>query len=587
MRHLTPLLLTLALLSCDDGKAQESPNNLNTNNTNNGNNVNNGNNTGLPQNLCRTVSYTSYAPTREEVRSTRTCSGCNEEGVATIRFVFQNPVKCGTFVDGSPWVADNGDGVVVTSIFPQVTNDCGAQVCNGWMINPASSGQAFDGRRQLDETLLPDLLNPSVEHPLTLYPNESLLKSVSLQDEVSGSDCSQESVFGVGTRNCLYFYGVLTVLDQAPPDSTGEGYYRPPYVAGEKPLIPISQADLSMLPSLPTGELEHLPDLAVAERTLCTPVVDFMGTYRAQFFKGYLNTGECPSAYQGSVSRRMGDYLLRTLHGDRTPRALHCVVQRGIDLYHMLAGPVAVRWGPNGGHGQGRTVWPYLAGVLLGRDDWLVNMDSMEPGRFAERSQVYFSPVADPEGLWGEGPGEVLYGGYPGRGGPGQCTAAYYWENCYTQEWPGSDCNRICADPFGYIDGGEPGVSYQAIFGPAAKSSALAAFLIPTLQERWPLDDGHKLFLDYMERWVAFGAWTSPDPCASSTAQPAPESPEGCSELAPGSCMCTPGEGRYTDRHGTGADSGHYNSPYTGELWSLFKECAADCSCPGMEQLCP
>ena len=287
------------------------------------------------------------------------------------------------------------------------------------------------------------------------------------------------------------------------------------------------------------------------------------------------------------MSRHVGDYLLRMLHEDRSDRLVHCVVQRGIDMHYMLQPPMATSWNSNGGHGQGRTAWPYLAAALLGRAEWASDMDGMDIGRFAERSQVYWSPVADPNGDYGDGPGEVLYGAYPGRGGPGTCGVTGYWDNCYVPDWPSSGCNRVCADPFNFIDGGTPGGSYQQIFSPAARAFALAGRLVPALGDLWPEDDGHKLFLEYIDRWVDFGGWSLPDPCDSTANQPASNSPPNCTSSDPGTCICNQGGSpRYPGQHGANADGGVYGTSYTTAMWGAYRACADDCSCTGMSGLC-
>ncbi|MCB9594729.1 MAG: hypothetical protein H6719_18560 [Sandaracinaceae bacterium] len=531
---------------------------------------------------CRSVTIASPSPRAAAAQSAASCTNCTDAGQVDITFTFDRDVPCGQFVDGSPWIADDGAGVNVVDISPPVTSDCGAATCNGWMVNVSGNGQALDARLSFDASAVPSIVNPSATTPYVATGGTSLLKAVSFQDEVVGADCSDASVLGSEPRHCLYFAGVLTVLDAAPPDGTGAGYFRPPYVGTDRPLIAVSEARLDRLPSLPTTALGSAPDRDRSEEALCQVPLSFMGTYANQYFKAYLNVDET-RGYHGYVSQRLGDHLLRALFDDRTPRMGACLVQRGIDLYHMLLPPVSVAWGPNGGHGQGRTMWPYLAAALLERPDWASAVDAMDRIRFAERSQVYWSPVADPDGAWGDGPGEALYGSYPGAGGIGMCQTAEYFGRCYP-DWPGS-CNRICADPFGFIDGGSPGTSYQQIFSPAARAFALTARLVPDVGAAWPRDDGHAVFLEYIDRWVAFGEWTDPDPCDRDDPLAASNAAD-CASGPVGTCTCNPGAGRYVDRHGASPDSGSYGTAFTTEVWGAFRACATDCSCEGMDGLC-
>jgi len=531
---------------------------------------------------CTEVSIVSPAARTAAARTSASCTGCDDEGRVTITFRFAESTECGQFVDGSPWVVADAGGLPIVEITPPVTADCGGGTCNGWMVDIASTTQAFDSRKRFDAGGAPAIRNPSDADPFVAQAGQSIVKAVSFQDEIVGADCWSDVVLGSQPRHCLYFAGVLTVLDAPPPDGTGAGYFRPPYVGTEHPLIPVSEARLDRLPSLPTAGFTNLPALDETETYLCMTDLTFTGGYTSEDHKGFLNVGET-RGYNGYVMYALGERLLRALFEDRTPRMAACLVQRGIDLYYMLLPPVSTSWEPNGGHGQGRMMWPYLAAALLGRDDWVAAMNAMDRVRFAERSQVYYSPLADPDAE--DGPaGEVLYGSHPAAGGLGQCTESEYFNRCYP-DWPGS-CNRICADPFALIDGGSPGTSYQVIFTPTARAFALTAHLVPDLESAWPVDDGHALLLEYIDRWMTHGAWTAPDPCDA--ADPLdPSSPASCTSGPLGTCVCRPGTGRYTDRDGTAVDGGGaYRSQLVTDIWNAFRDCASDCSCEGMEGLC-
>ena len=142
-------------------------------------------------------------------------------------FTFDRAVPCGTFVDGSPWIVDDGTGVNVIDISPAVTDDCGSGTCNGWMIDVASRGQAFDSRNNFTSDTAPAIRNPSASNPFVARAGNAVVKSVSFQDEIVGADCRATDVLGSEPRHCLYFVGVLSVLGEAPPDGTGAGYFRP------------------------------------------------------------------------------------------------------------------------------------------------------------------------------------------------------------------------------------------------------------------------------------------------------------------------------------------------------------------------
>ena len=535
-----------------------------------------------PVERCTEVAIVSPAPKATAAASSASCTGCDDDGRVTITFRFDKDVPCGQFVDGSPWIADEGGGVNIVEILPAVTADCGGDTCNGWMVDVSSTSQALDARRNFDASVAPSIRNPSTQEPFVAQGGMSILKAVSFQDEVVGTDCRDDSVLGSEPRHCLYFGAVLTVLVAPPPDGTGNGYFRPGYAAGTRELIPVASADFDLLPKLPLASVADGPDRDNAENELCMTELGFEGGYASELFKAYLNVGEA-RGYHGYVARKLGDNLLRALFEDRTDRMAACLVQRGIDIRQMALPPLNGAWAPNGGHGLGRMLWPYLAAALLSRSDWVDELNALPRLRFAERSQIYYSPVADPSGSRGE-PGEILYGSHPGAGGLSQCTTSHYLDNCYP-DWPGG-CNRICADPFGFIDGGDPGTSYQAIYSPLIRAFALTARLAPAIATAWPRDDGHALLLEYADRWVEFGAWTDPDPC-DPTDLLSSSSPADCTSSPIGTCVCNPGTGRYVDRHGTSANGGTaYKSSYTTAVWSAFRGCADDCSCQGMSGLC-
>ncbi|MCB0332267.1 MAG: hypothetical protein KDD55_02140, partial [Bdellovibrionales bacterium] len=72
--------------------------------------------------------------------------------------------------------------------------------------------------------------------------------------------------------------------------------------------------------------------------------------------------------------------------------------------------------------------------------------------------------------------------------------------------------SRTAQDPYGYIDGGRlPSGSYQFCCNSATwRSAAVAVNLMPELRAVW----NNESFMEYEKRWVSFGAWTQPDPCA-------------------------------------------------------------------------
>jgi hypothetical protein len=126
--------------------------------------------------------------------------------------------------------------------------------------------------------------------------------------------------------------------------------------------------------------------------------------------------------------------------------------------------------------------------------------------------------------------------------------------------------NRLCRDrgsktardPYGHIDGGMmPGGSYQLCCNSGTwKATGLSLHLMPALREVW----SYEPFLDYLDRWVHFGAWTQPDPYALDCDQP------GAKDTDP-----SDGIGRFPKQHGANADEGGWDSRFADAMWARHR----------------
>ena len=173
-------------------------------------------------------------------------------------------------------------------------------------------------------------------------------------------------------------------------------------------------------------------------------------------------------------------------------------------------------------------------------------------------------------------------------------------EKTYWSLLTDKQCNgqRISADPYGYIDGGFlPGDSYQYCCTSAVwKGTALPLLLWQPARAAFN-DEG---FITYVQRWVNFGAWAQPDPCAppsgmcsdgsgpcTGTCQGSPCGKNGTCQLsmagygttfgpdsARGGCILdkdpSDGVGRFPDRHGAGRDGGGYASRFAAAMWAAY-----------------
>src|SRR5690606_7647254 len=129
-------------------------------------------------------------------------------------------------------------------------------------------------------------------------------------------------------------------------------------------------------------------------------------------------------------------------------------------------------------------------------------------------------------------------------------------EDQYWGRLLGTKGSKTIRDPYETIDGGmQPGGSYQLCCTTQPyKPHALAAHLMPELRE--VLDN--EPLLDYLDRWVHFGAWTQPDPY----------DPKGRGEK---DTDPSDGIGRFPDVHGTRADEGGYRSSFADAMWARFR----------------
>ena len=106
--------------------------------------------------------------------------------------------------------------------------------------------------------------------------------------------------------------------------------------------------------------------------------------------------------------------------------------------------------------------------------------------------------------IWSETQQKTLYG-YFNHHNPDN-----YWDKIDPTE-PINQAGKSTADIYGYIDGGmNPGERYQhCCTSQPWKGEALAMHLMPEMKVLWEVK-----FFDYVDRWVNFGTWPQPDPCA-------------------------------------------------------------------------
>jgi len=459
-----------------------------------------------------------------------TCPTVEQYGIV---FTFDNAVDCGQFANGDYWVSEPspGAGVTLTGLSPAFTG-----LEHGWEVNPADPElQGFDARiTGFDAARVPNL-------PYTALPGSSIVKAISVPED---PDC----------RPCLDTAAVLTVLSQPPPGG-GTTLMRPPYPGVDKPLYDTATFRMELLPELAaTPSAPALTDVADSMRR---PWLDHKSGWTGRELHPVQNMPD----YGAAIALVAGDALLALLldapSAEKLEVATH-TVQVGLDLYYAYLN--GSRWTPNGGHSSGRKGLIALAGTLLDNDEMVSVLAAARTTDFGEDGSLVIGSQSG-SALWGQ-----------------PCSELGYW-NIFRF----GNGSKTCVDPYGYIDGGEePGSSYQFCCNSAPwRAHALPMQWIPQLRCAWRGD----VFLEYVDRWVASGAHSQPDPCAPYDGNPdnygltyGPDGAGGCIADAD----AADGIGRFPELHGTNANGGFYSNAFQSEMWQVYRE-----SAPGGIGDCP
>ena len=451
----------------------------------------------------------------------QTCDQVAQNGVT---FVFDRSYPCGQFANGDFWVTPDAAGgtVTITAITPAFDGDH-----HGWEVNPADPvQQGFDSRiGSFDGARVPSL-------PYAASGGESIVKGVS----VAAGNC----------RPCLESAAVLTVVDEAPAGG-GAPFFRPPYPGSAKALVGVGSLRLDLLPAL--APTPSAPTMAEVVADFQQPWLD----HKVGWTGRALHPIQSMPDYGADIAARAGNgalaLLLQADPGEKREAAIR-VVQVGLDLYHAYLN--GTRWSPSGGHSPGRRILLAVAATLLDDAPMSTLLRQAPATDFGEDGSLTVGSQAG-IALWGQ-----------------PCSEQSYWDR-----FRFNSGSRSCVDPYGYIDGGErPGWSYQFCCNSSPwRGSALALRLLPELQCAWPAD----LFLAYVDRWVAAGAHTQPDPCAGYDGDPdaygityGPDGAGGCiADTDP-----SDGIGRFPQDHGVNANQGSHGSPFHGEMWAAYRSSA-------------
>ncbi|MBD3314151.1 MAG: hypothetical protein GF344_00050 [Chitinivibrionales bacterium] len=264
--------------------------------------------------------------------------------------------------------------------------------------------------------------------------------------------------------------------------------------------------------------------------------------------------------YGADIAQRNADACLRLMLADPIKRklgALIAYVQYGIDLYYMILD--GQTWPAGGGHRPGQKLPLAFAAAMLD-----------QPGMRRVVSNATF--FHEDNLLYRSGKSElVLFG--TDRGYRPKPLEDRYWQAVFDYANKGETSGfKAYRDPYGYIDGGYvPGSGYQyCCISQPWKGEALACRLMPSLKKLW----NNEAFFEYVERWVTFGTWSQPDPCAPAdttwSGYGVTFGPDG-----KGGCIrdtdTTDGIGRFPRRHGAEADGGGRYSEFQAAMWDAYR----------------
>ncbi|HQV32367.1 MAG TPA: putative Ig domain-containing protein, partial [Calditrichia bacterium] len=466
----------------------------------------------------------------------QTIGMANSVSLYGITWEFDGDYQIGRFANGDYWVVGP---VTITRITPDFNG-----YHNGWEVNPITRGgggedQGFDvgDGDSFDPNLVPAL-------PYTAQANQSIVKVISIvQNPSNRGDCFPA---------CHQTAAVLTVLASVPPDG-GATVFRPPYAGSAKPLYSINDLRTELLPSL--APVADTPTLQYIEDRFQRVQLDHINSYAGRIGRPVDNFHQT-DPYGPHLCPDIGDGALRLMLNDplsaKMP-ALIYYVQYGIDLYSFVQN--GQNWRAGGGHNPGKKLPLTFAATLL--DD---------PGMMSLVQNTDF--WSEDEGVhWGQNAGRPLFGFKTGVVMGTTWDERTYWEALVTLPY-----DLSWADPYGYIDGGRAVDGYQyCCLSMPWKSMILALQLMPQMKPVW----GDTLILDYVDRWVEFGAWTQPDPCAPHDGN---WSNYGVTYGPDGNGDCirdtnpSDGIGRFPNKHGENADEGFNSSDFARAMWNEYRQ---------------
>lgn len=267
----------------------------------------------------------------------------NQVSRGSVTVTFDQEVETGTFIDGSPWIALNGQTVSITAVTPTSTTGR-----NGGMVNPTSSTvNGSDDRIQFNTYNHAENVTSSEKLPRQVSANESYVLTVSSANTATGDNQNLDEI------------QVVTVLNSSPPENS----FRPPYSGTSKPIFNESDIAWASLPALATTA--NTPSIATCNQYFTGgPFIKIRSSWVDRYWHATVNhsTGN----YAREIAKSTGQALVRAMLSGTQAEKRDLVVnliQAGIDCYG--AAQAGLNWNADGGQNQGAKMLVMFAGKML------------------------------------------------------------------------------------------------------------------------------------------------------------------------------------------------------------------------------
>ena len=348
-----------------------------------------------------------------------------------VRFDFAQPVLAGRFANGDWYVVGPAS---VTGMSPACTT-VGGRVLHGAMINPDPSTRDHGYDSDLFgvfatgdyKPALNVALGVSATTPLTLQPNQSLIKAISNTDPALVPQL----------RTC----SVLTCLPTVPQAWA----FRPPYAGDDKTVrFDITHLDWDALAAL--APVPGMPGISAEAEKFLRPWLDHSPGWTSRYIHPVDNMPDYGRDFTALYNQGTLLCNLALPQQDRRPLLIR-LVQIGIDFWGNAEN--GCYWEGVGGHGSGRK-WPILFAGRMLRDPEMLNvgqthrsyrnLDGTYEVHFGEDGQTFYVEQTAPNQFnWG-------YGGYGAQhvGVPDFGFSHVHWPSSDDEGWSNDPYRRCC-----------------------------------------------------------------------------------------------------------------------------------------------